>query len=469
MEDNFKSICTNCFSDQMRGEACTSCGYHIKNARKNSLAVPEFTILNSRYLVGRIIGAGGFGITYKAYDTVNNSICAIKEYVPLGLACRKEDCITLTEVSEEKKDYFTHGKKRFYEEAKALYDCSKIPDVVEILDYFKDNNTVYFVMDYIEGVTLKKYAVAKGGKLPVDTALTIIYKVGTALEKIHRQAGIFHRDISPDNIMITLDEEVKIIDFGSAKSIANEEQNMSVVLKPGFAPPEQYSREGRQGKYTDVYALGGTLYYILAGKTVPVAPDRVVGSEYIRLKDMDLGIDQRVSDVVDQALELNYKIRTQTVGEFINGLAPAVPSLRTIQETSNITVQEAPKEIKEPTEPPELLDKRKGTPIPYMEVQQGIMNGYRWEIPIDTPVKVGRSDGWSNIVLQGSQQISKVHFIVEYDSAKNQFYIEDKSMNGTFVDRYQLLPDKVYILSSNKIIILGAGVSMIKLGVAYDR
>ena len=155
MNESFNTICPNCFADRIEDNVCPACGYDRKAEQTNSMALPPFTMLHSRYLTGRIIGSGGFGITYIAYDIMSNKIRAVKEYVPLGIASRMADHVTLAETAADKYDSFVHGKKRFYEEAKVLYACSEIPDVVEILDYFQENNTVYFVMEYIRGVTLK--------------------------------------------------------------------------------------------------------------------------------------------------------------------------------------------------------------------------------------------------------------------------------------------------------------------------
>lgn len=463
MREDFRTICPNCFSDKMKGDVCGACGYDLKNAKSNTMALPEFTMLNSRYLVGRIIGSGGFGITYKAYDIMSNKIRAVKEYVPLGIVNRREDGVTMTEVTDDKHRDFVHGKKRFYEEAKALYACSEIPDVVEIVDYFQANNTVYFVMEYIRGITLKKYMTAKEGKLSLDVALKIVYDVGNVLEQVHQMVGIFHRDISPENIMITSEGQTKIIDFGNAKDIGKSK--LSIILKPGFAPPEQYSSQTKQGRYTDVYALAGTFYYMVTGKMIPVAPERLAGSDYVKLKDMHVGASEDISDAVDKALELNCQKRYQTVGEFLNALCP--------------TIIAQPDEGKE--YPPGSITKEVNTVSAgagaYLEIVDGIAGisvGTSWRLKNDTQVSVGRRGNKAEIIIEGDAnderyyEISRQHFFIEYNSRNEQFYIEDTSENGTYVDGYELRRYKKYILPANSVIVLGVDVCKIKLGVSYE-
>lgn len=446
MRGNFETTCPNCFSDKMKGNVCEVCGYDLTMAKCNTMALREFTVLHDRYLIGRIIGSGGFGITYKAYDFMSNKIRAVKEYVPLGIVNRRDDGITMTEITEDKHEVFSHGKKRFYKEAGALYACSEIPTVVEIFDYFQANNTVYFVMEYLP-VTLKKYMTAKGGRLPLNLALQIVYDVGDALEQVHEKVGIFHRDISPENIMFTSEGQIKLIDFGSAKNIGGSK--LSVVLKQGFAPPEQYSSRTKQGRYTDVYALAGTFYYMVTGKMLPVAPDRLNGIDYIKLKDQNVGASQEISDVVDKALELDYRDRYQTVGEFIRALCP--------DKENHGTVTEA----------------LEGAYLEVVEGIPGIRKGVRWQLKNDVQVSVGRKGNKADFIIEGDAsderyyEISRQHFFIEYNSRNEQFYIEDASENGTYVDGYELRKHTKYILPANVTIVLGVDVCKIKLGVSY--
>lgn len=472
------TICPNCFSDKMEGSICGQCKYDKAKAQTHALALPEFTILHGRYMVGRIIGTGGFGITYKAYDLAEHQIRAVKEYVPRGVVARKENHTTMIEVSGNQHEAFLHGKQRFYEEASVLYACRNIPQVVEIVDYFQENNTAYFVMEYINGVTLRKYVLGSGGKLPLEKSVKLIYDAGNALEQVHQKVGIFHRDISPENIMITVEGEVKIIDFGNAKNI--DRGQLTVTLKMGFAPPEQYSSQTKQGRYTDVYSLAVTFYYMVTGVMVPESPKRLTGSAYTALADMNVGASPELSAVVDKALALNYRERYQTVGEFVNALCPtmrmSVPKENPVFTDTSRQENQSGKGYAEGAG---------FQAVPYMEITGGLMEGARWTFPPDEQVSVGRSSSRSDIVIEGSVEISRQHFLLEYDSGNEGFYIEDVSQNGIFVGGRQLaryvrylLPlksgripgiDSRYILPVGSSFTLGVNVCRIRLGVAYDR
>lgn len=454
MNGSYKMICPNCFRNQMKGNICEACGFDTARARSHVDAISDFTALRSRYLTGCIIGAGGFGITYKAYDTMSNHIVAIKEYVPHGIAYRAKDRIHLEEVSEDKHDIFAHGKRRFYDEAKTLYACGDIPAVVKILDYFQENNTAYFVMEYLDGPTLRRYVSEHGHRLPPNEALEIICAVGETLEQVHEQTGMFHRDISPENIIITK-EGPKIIDFGSARDLSGK--NLTTMLKHGFAPPEQYSSTSVQGRYTDVYALASTFYYIVSGKMLTEAMERKVGKDYVKLKDMGIGVNEAVSDAVDKALELRKEDRYQTVGEFVAVLGS--------------TLQKPPKKNHRDFEPPNdmIVTTRYDINHPYIEVLSGDKKGMRQEFQSNQIVRIGRTSSKSDIVVSESLEISRPHLEIQYENEKGGFLICDISSNGSYVNGYELDKGKWYILPAGSIVTLGVGVCQVRLGVAHER
>lgn len=416
MKPDLQKICPDCFSESMKGGKCSRCGYERAPEKMNNLQLPQFFVLYDRYILGKVIGSGGFGITYKAYDMLNNTLCAVKEFVPLGISARYMDGVTLQPSAKTHRDDFEHGKKRFLEEAEILKKLSSIPEVVRITDYFSENNTVYFVMEFLSGVTLKRMVQAMGGRIPAAEAISLTVSIARALEQVHRRAGIFHRDISPENIMMTADGKIKIIDFGSAKYLTSEKsQTLSVVLKPGFAPPEQYSSSGKQGSYTDVYALAGTFYYMVSGVMIPEAPDRLSGAGYTSLKDLNLGISPGISDGVDRALDLNYRRRTQTAARFAAELAGKEPS----KEEKNLRKERA--------------------------VLTGCyFHGKKrqWELPPGRTLRVGRSRNHSEIILENDTRISKLHFEIRYQD--HAFYIRDRSTNGVYVGKRRLEKNRVY-------------------------
>ncbi len=425
--------CPNCFQGDIQSGKCTACGYERKDDKENCLRLPEMYILENRYIIGRILGNGGFGITYKAFDILNQCYCAVKEFVPLGVVKRIDCGVQMVVTSSLNLDDFEHGKKRFMQEAQVLKQLTDIPEVVQVMDYFLQNNTAYFVMEHIEGANLKQLMTTYGGTIPLKEASSIIYHAGMALDQVHKRAGIFHRDISPDNIMVSKDGKVKIIDFGNAKHIiGNKSQTLSVILKHGYAPLEQYSSTGSQGSYTDVYALAVTFYYIVTGRMIPDAPDRLGGIEYAKLKELNLSVSQNISDAVDCALMISSKARTQSVAEFIKSFSSAEK-------------QRVQRRLK-----------------PYLKLA-GTAN-HIWSIPENKIVRIGRSVAWADIIPSSDAGISNKHCELFYDSMEQQFYLIDHSTNGTYVGNKKLVENEVNILFNGERFTLGNHICDLEVG-----
>lgn len=318
-----QELCPNCFEPGYQGGSCRRCGYQKGYDKKGSgKALPPGTLLRQRFYIGKLLGEGGFGLTYKAFDTRAGKICAVKEYAPNGLCIRTADGRTLELTSRDQEMPYRAGLRRFLDESRILSRLEQIPSVVDITDTFQENNTAYFVMEFLDGADLRQIVKAARQQLPVEQITNIILQVAVSMDVIHTRTQIIHRDISPENIYITRDGKVKLIDFGSAKRTENGMgTGLSVVLKPKFAPPEQFSSEMAQGSFTDVYSLANTFYYALTGASVPSAPDRLAGKEYVPLKHLNLGVPEGVSDAVDHALILNVRHRTQTMQAFIQEIA----------------------------------------------------------------------------------------------------------------------------------------------------
>ena len=245
-----------------------------ENVKKFPVALRAGTILNNRYIVGRVLGQGGFGITYLAYDTKLAAKVAVKEYMPGELATRM-DGTTVSVMSAARGDDFTYGAERFKEEARTLAKFMGQPNIAGVTDYFDENDTSYFVMDYIEGISFKTYIANAGGKVSAEEALDVMIPVLRALTAVHGE-GFIHRDVTPDNIYITKDGNVKLLDFGSARySIGDKSKSLDVILKVGYAPKEQYIRRGRQGPYTDVYSCAACLYAAITGYLPPESLERL--------------------------------------------------------------------------------------------------------------------------------------------------------------------------------------------------
>ncbi len=281
---NGKNLCYNCFQEKHQLDGpCPYCGFDLaENQEKFPMALKAGTVLNSRYTVGRVLGQGGFGITYVAWDEKLAARVAVKEYMPGELAARM-DGRTLTVMTAAKRDDFAYGQERFQEEARILAKFMGQPNIAGVTDYFDENQTSYFVMDYIEGISFKTYIANAGGKVSVQEALDVMIPVLRALTAVHAE-GFIHRDVTPDNIYITKDGNVKLLDFGSARySIGDKSKSLDVILKVGYAPKEQYIRRGRQGPYTDVYSCAACLYAAITGYLPPESLERLDHDTWCRL------------------------------------------------------------------------------------------------------------------------------------------------------------------------------------------
>jgi len=237
--------------------------------------LPAGFLLSNRYEIRRVLGQGGFGITYLARDRLLSLPVAIKEYLPRQLAGRQLNESRVMVFSGDAGVHYAYGLQKFLEEARALAKFAHLSGIVSVRDYFEANNSAYMVMEYLEGQTLKEYLQHHGDRIPWEEALRLLLPILTTLESVHA-AGLLHRDISPDNIFITTNGQVKLLDFGAARYFAGEQsRSLSVILKPGYAPEEQYRSKGHQGPWTDVYACAATLYRAITGQTPLEALDRL--------------------------------------------------------------------------------------------------------------------------------------------------------------------------------------------------
>lgn len=259
-----RRLCGNCFSPTMR-KKCKKCGFTEPRSFSAHDELPVGTKLNGRYIIGRTLGRGGFGITYLAYDEKESRAVAVKEYFPEA-AVRAEDNISVEPMTSFQQEEFSQGLERFFREADIIRNFKESTDILGFYDVFRLNGTAYYAMEFFNGISLKSY-VSGGEKLTEEQAVHIAEMLLPALSVIHK-GGILHRDISPDNIMLCTNGRAALIDFGSARMLADSKrQDMSVILKDGFAPLEQYQRKSSQGSWTDIYSLGMSIYYGLTGKS----------------------------------------------------------------------------------------------------------------------------------------------------------------------------------------------------------
>ena len=283
---------------------------------KNSYSLQRNTGLIGRYVIQEVLGQGGFGITYLGIDKLYGNKVAIKEYYPQKIAMRKaqyEDVVTVTSIEE--KNNYDKGKKRFLDEAQVMARFNKNEGIVKILDFFEANNTAYIVMEYLEGITLKQY-LGKYGVLQFRNLIEMMLPLLEALIEIHSQ-GLIHRDISPDNIMVQHNGKLKLMDFGAARDYTESgNKSLTVILKPGYAPPEQYQTHGVQGPWTDIYALCATIYKCLTGITPSDAIARVMDDKFKEPDQLDGKLSPDIKKILWKGMNIFPEERYQDIGEF---------------------------------------------------------------------------------------------------------------------------------------------------------
>lgn len=320
--------CLNCFnlfdivySDKEEREVCPYCGYCEGTPPKELYHLyPGVGLYNNRYVIGTCIGFGGFGITYKTWDNVLETVVAVKEYYPTGLVQRVPGKPQVIIYTGESKEEYMQGLERFLDEAKNMAKFVDNPNIVHVDAFFEENNTAYLVMEYLPGMTLKSYLKSKGGRIGCEEVIPIADAVITALKEIHA-GGIIHRDISPDNIMLCNDGRIKLLDFGAARfSDADQERTRSIILKPGFAPPEQYQAKSKQGPWTDIYALCATVYRAITGVLPDESVNRVIEDTVQSPIQIYSDIPERISNTVMKGMSIYPEIRFSNVDELKKAL-----------------------------------------------------------------------------------------------------------------------------------------------------
>ena len=328
-------LCMGCMEElEKPGLPCPRCGFDARRYQRPKNSLPLSEILNGKYLIGKAIGIGGFGITYIAWDFYQGKRVCVKEYFPRNLAVRDFHGSTYSEQisisinysvqsysqePERAQSAYVKGLESYIREAENLSRYYLMPGIVSIRDFFYGNNTAYIVMEYIDGIDMKRYAAAQpGGRLAPEVVFTLLKVVFQALATIHRD-NIIHRDISPDNIMLNRNLQAILIDFGAARDYGNAE-NAPVLLKHGYAPVEQYKKDGRQGPWTDVYSMCASMYYLMTGIRLPRSLDRQKEDAVQRLSVIGVPIGERQDQAIWKGLSIEADQRYQSVEELYRDL-----------------------------------------------------------------------------------------------------------------------------------------------------
>ena len=310
--------CFGCM-EETKGYPCPHCGFDPR-AQQDNYVLPCGTVLSGHYVVGKVLGQGGFGITYIGYDLSLQRRVAIKEFYPKGQASRFIAMGSSLQWASDGVSQTVHttGMDSFLREAQKMAKVDDIPEVVGVRECFRENDTAYIIMDYIEGKTLLSVLKEKG-PMPWEKAKDIFLPAISAMEKVH-QAGLVHRDLSPDNLMLTA-KGVRILDLGAAKDLSSGSGASSAqVAKGGFSPMEQYTQRGGSGPWSDVYAMAATIYYTLTGVLPPNAIDRMEKDNLDWKLLSQRGVPANVISALQKAITVSAKSRTQSMAEFLGQL-----------------------------------------------------------------------------------------------------------------------------------------------------
>lgn len=292
---------------------CPYCGFDpLVNQNPKYLRVG--VRLHNRYLVGKVLGEGGFGITYRGYDSIKNEPVAIKEHFPAAYVSRdmssgRSKDVKVFDGKSGKR--YEAGLESFRNEGNALKSLEYYKHVVQVKDFFEENNTGYIIMEYVPGITLYEW-IADNGKMSCEEALSLMLPLMNDIARIHKK-GLLHRDISPDNIILRPDGVVKLIDFGSARRMSTEklgnEKSMTVFIRQQYTPKEQYLRRGNQGTWTDVYAMTATIYYLLTGVNPPPVLDREDISVQNDFKEKLGELTEDIAGIIEKGMAISIEER----------------------------------------------------------------------------------------------------------------------------------------------------------------
>lgn len=315
--------CLLCFKEYSPElHTCPFCGTPDEIAPNEPIQLNPGTILNGRYLIGTAIGSGGFGILYKAWDLKLEAPVAVKEFFCSRLMTR---AVGVSEVIVGKKSdtvaEYEYRKARFLDEARNLAKFTDSKFIPTVFEYFEGNNTAYIVMELLHGENLSEYLKGHGGKIPIGFAALIANEMGNALSLLHSK-GIVHRDVAPDNIFITSDDELHsvLLDLGAAYLPDASHDVIDIVLKPGYSPPEQYNSMDGVGVWSDIYALGATLYVAITGVKPDEASNRKIEDKVLPPNAIDPNIPENLSNTIMKAMAVEPHMRFKTVKDFLRAL-----------------------------------------------------------------------------------------------------------------------------------------------------
>lgn len=404
-----KKRCLSCLYGTIVNGVCNRC--HRREREPSSVALPRETILHKRYYIGDALGQGGFGITYAAWDRGENLRVAVKELYPARDVTRSADRHTV-QVYKGQECYFARVRECFEKEAQTLMRLQGLDGVISLYHLFSDNGTLYYVMEYLDGMDLNAY-LAQNGRMRWEKLAQIVETLLGALKKLHRE-GLIHRDISPDNIFLPRGGLPRLIDFGSVR-VYQGAAHFTAFVKGHFAPWEQYQTEGEQGPWTDIYALCVTLYYALSGKLPPMASDRRLRDTVVPLGKLCPELPPHVAEAIMYGMAVRVQDRCRSAEELAGLLFPG----------------------------------KRGS-LPCLVCRAGYHKGKQWVLRPGSCCRIGRQPGREVLYPAGMKEVSRTQCTVFMD-VQGRVLVRDESSCGTCLEtghgRVRLQPDCWYLAS----------------------
>lgn len=401
------NVCTACWQGIYVNGICPNChSQQTENDARRSDALPIMDIVHGIYCIGDVLGKGGYGITYSAWDNMHMRRVALKELFPSTSVTRSGNARDVIP-NRGHEDYFAELKGKFAEEAKRPQKLGEECKAVKVYDLFQCNNTVYYVMEYLEGCDLRVYQ-KRNGLLSWDFLAPIMRQLLDTLAILHKE-NLIHRDISPDNIFLTKDGQVKLIDFGAARAYQGT-LNFTVQKKASFAPWEQMESNGNQGPWTDLYALSVTMYMLLSGKLPPKAQDRIYGKPVIPLDKLCPDLPFHVVKTIEKGMSIRIRDRYLSAEEYIQALFPVNQSNGTVRKVS---------------------EKQR---VYWLRGKNGYYAGQKKRLVLNSETRFGRWHTNDITFPESTLGVSRYQCVLLIDDEGNVFVKDAGSSYGTFLN-----------------------------------
>lgn len=448
---NLEKLCRNCMLGTIESGVCSKCGKPAgAEQSRPAYALPSGMVLCRQYFLGRVLGSGGFGITYLAWDMKNRRRVAIKELFPNMDMTRTAHSASVQVVSGQ-EGYVEHIRQRFLEEAQALYAFSEVPDIMDVYHLFRENGTAYYAMEYLEGTDLKTF-LKKNGRMTWEQISVYVRMILSALCALHAR-NLIHRDISPDNIFLTVQGKAKLIDFGSLRCY-NNGMGLTTILKQNFAPYEQYQSNGKQGPWTDIYALCVTIYYALSGVLPPKAPERILEDSTAPLRQLAPGTPEHVSRAVTKGMAVSAGERFQSAGALFAALFPGEEFPRTgVQAEAGMRPRAgAGAQAGAGMRPGTGAQAATGVRSRRIICISGSYTGRSWELAAGCACLTGRDARCQIPYPPRMPGISRQQCTFLLHVNGNAYVRDEHSAYGTFVNGQRIRPGMWYLLGADSVV-----------------